>query len=374
MSDFPQNALECFLDRLERGPTDEISPSEISQATVAVAAETLEADMCVLAENENGGLDPVVSQPADWTDTDGFLSPASFPSIIASSRISYLIADRSDVRGASVTASHPEATSTTLKSALVVPFGEEKVLLAGNNEASTFSDADLEHLRLLSRFATVLYEKFETGSIDDHPHDRVTEAASTLSHDGKNYLTIIQGRVELARTDPRPEHFDAIERGCQRLAELIEDTRLLLETGSQATDLEAVQLHDVVQEAWKVEQSADAALWIAPLGTVVAERSRLCQILENLFRNAVTHAGPDVTLKVGMLSEEQGFFVEDDGPGIEPNERESIFKFAYAESEESGIGLNIVQWIATAHEWDISIERGEMGGTRFEFSGVEIVQ
>lgn len=368
------DALDLFLDRLESDYRNGPSGSELLQVTVSVAAETLEADVCLIAEMENGGLEPVESQPTDWTDTDGLLAPASLPSIIASRRISYLIADRSDVRGATESASPPDVTSRTIKSVLIVPYGDEKVLIVGNSQTSTYTDADLELLRLLSGVATAISAHLAPRSVDTQPPDRLKEAASTLSHDGTNFLTIIQGRVELARETPQPEHFDAIDRATQRLADLIEDTKTLLETGSQAMDPEPVQLREVVQETWELEQTEGTELWISPLDTIVAERSRLCQLFENLFRNAVTHAGPDVTVKVGMLSPTQGFFVEDDGPGIEPEERDSVFDFAYAEGEESHLGLPIVQWIAEAHGWDISVSGGDMGGARFEFSGVELVQ
>lgn len=331
MTNLPHDALVRFLDRLECETTDGLSSTELLQATVSGSIEMFEADVCIIAEKANGGLVPVFSQPTDWTDTDGLLAPASLPSVIASRGISYLIADRSDVRGATVPSSLPEATSTTIKSVLVVPFGEERVLIAGNHEASTFTEADLENLNLVSRVATILKKQSEALSTKDHAQDHVTEAGATLSHDGKNFLSIIQGRAQLAREDPQAEHFDAIERASQRMDELIEDTRTLLETGTQATDIEAVPLRVAVEEAWEVEQTDEAEFWMTHLETILAERSRVCQMLENLFRNSVEHAGPAVTITVGMLSEDQGFYVEDDGPGIDPREEDSVLEFAYAE-------------------------------------------
>jgi signal transduction histidine kinase len=44
----------------------------------------------------------------------------------------------------------------------------------------------------------------------------------------------------------------------------------------------------------------------------------------NFFRNAVTHGGADVTVSVGT---EDGIYVADTGPGIDPARRDQIFEF-----------------------------------------------
>jgi signal transduction histidine kinase len=55
-----------------------------------------------------------------------------------------------------------------------------------------------------------------------------------------------------------------------------------------------------------------------------------------------------VTVRVGQLPE--GFYVEDNGPGIPENEREQVFGYGHTTSEEgTGFGLSIVATIADAH-------------------------
>jgi signal transduction histidine kinase len=77
-----------------------------------------------------------------------------------------------------------------------------------------------------------------------------------------------------------------------------------------------------------------------------------------------------VTVTVGSL--EEGFYVEDDGPGVPEAEREDVFDAGYTTSDTgTGFGLSIVHEIATAHGWEVSVTESDAGGARFEFRGVE---
>ncbi|RDZ45612.1 sensor histidine kinase [Haloferax sp. Atlit-10N] len=78
---------------------------------------------------------------------------------------------------------------------------------------------------------------------------------------------------------------------------------------------------------------------------------------------------PGVNVRVGPLDD--GFFVEDDGPGIPPEERERIFESGYStDSRGTGLGLAIVSGVADAHGWEVTATDGENGGARFEFRNV----
>lgn len=65
-----------------------------------------------------------------------------------------------------------------------------------------------------------------------------------------------------------------------------------------------------------------------------------------------------------------GFVVADDGPGIPPEDRETVFEQGYSTAESgTGFGLSIVRAIAQAHGWEIGVTESEWGGARFEIGG-----
>jgi len=70
------------------------------------------------------------------------------------------------------------------------------------------------------------------------------------------------------------------------------------------------------------------------------------------------------TVRVG--GDEQGFYIEDDGPGIDQNVREHILEYGMSTGGGSGFGLAIVRTIIEAHGWEIAVTESATGGARFE--------
>jgi signal transduction histidine kinase len=142
----------------------------------------------------------------------------------------------------------------------------------------------------------------------------------------------------------------------------------LARQGKRVDDTTTVSLGDLVTQAWGcVDYDGNATLDRGDLPTVEADRERLRALLENLFRNAHEHAGPEPTVTVESLPD-GGFAVADDGPGVPTEERDSVFEHGYSTSESgTGFGLSIVNTVAQAHGWDVSLTESESGGARFEF-------
>jgi signal transduction histidine kinase len=117
------------------------------------------------------------------------------------------------------------------------------------------------------------------------------------------------------------------------------------------------------------ERDADAVdVDFETTGRVLADRGRLKRLLENLFRNAGEHGSDRVV--VGDLDD--GFYVADDGPGIPEERREEVFESGHTTSDDgTGFGLAIVERIAEAHGWELTLTEGDSGGARFEFRGVD---
>jgi len=104
--------------------------------------------------------------------------------------------------------------------------------------------------------------------------------------------------------------------------------------------------------------------------TVECDPNLLQHVLENLFRNAPDHNSPPLTVTVGTLDATEtrrGFYVEDDGRGIPPEERQHVFDHGYTTDEDgTGLGLSIVREFVQTHGWEIDVAGSTGGGARFE--------
>jgi len=200
---------------------------------------------------------------------------------------------------------------------------------------------------------------------------RFEEFASTVSHDLRNPLNVVDGRLELAREECDSDHLEDAARAVERMRTLIEDLLALARQGETAIEEGVVDLAAVADDCWRTVETNDATLVAATDRTVRADESRLRQLLENLLRNAVEHGGDGVTITLGDL--DGGFYVEDDGSGIPAEDRERVFDSGYSTTRDgTGFGLAIASEIADAHGWEITVTDGETGGARFEIRGVEL--
>lgn len=203
--------------------------------------------------------------------------------------------------------------------------------------------------------------------------DRLDQFASAISHDLRNPLNVITGRVKLAQDEIDSEHLDSIEASALRMENMIEDMLMLARTGEEIDEWESIELETVVNSCWETVESPDADLEIDVEGTIKGDESRVRQAFENLLRNAIEHGSDEVTIRIGGL--EDGFYVEDDGPGIPQEKRDTVFDVGQTSSESgTGLGLAIVKEIVEAHGWDIEVVEGTDGGARFEIRGVEFVE
>ncbi|WP_435183360.1 ATP-binding protein [Halobellus sp. EA9] len=230
-----------------------------------------------------------------------------------------------------------------------------------------FTDAEKTLIRLMSKWAGYELEHERVTSKLERQNERFDAFASVLAHDLRNPLNVAGGRLELAREEFESEHLDAIASAVDRMDSLIDDVLLLAREGKSVTDTEWVDLGALARESWDVVETPRATLYVETERSVEAEPGRLKQLFENLFRNAVEHAGTGVAITVGDLDDDSGFYVADDGPGIPAEDRDSVFEFGYStDAEGTGYGLAIVRQVVDAHGWSISIAESDGGGARFE--------
>jgi len=215
---------------------------------------------------------------------------------------------------------------------------------------------------------------------------RFDKFASYVSHDLRTPLQVIVGALERAR-EGDTDALDRIERATDRVGEIIEDLSSLSKGDQDATSfseevldaldigVSTTELPSLVENVWQLDSTESATLEIdMPEETeIVAETETVRPLIENLLKNAVDHAGPDVTVRVGTM--DRGFFVADDGPGIPPEERDQIFDEGYTTAEEgSGTGLTIVSETVSQQGWEMDVTESEAGGARFEITECPVVE
>ena len=242
--------------------------------------------------------------------------------------------------------------------------------------------------------------------------DRLEEFAEIVSHDLRSPLTVASGRLELAREECDSDHLDGIGDALDRGQALIDDLLTLAREGDDIDDSVPVSLPQLIEDCWETTETAGARLVVETDRTIRADRTRLKQLLENLFRNSVEHGSTEsrpeagdsvehgstdnrraeragdsvehgsaetveadgarkrgVTVTVGDV--DGGFYVADDGPGVPEDDREKVFDSGYSTAGSTGLGLRIVERVTEAHGWSVRAIESDGGGARFEITGVE---
>ncbi|MFB6189782.1 MAG: PAS domain S-box protein [Halapricum sp.] len=196
-------------------------------------------------------------------------------------------------------------------------------------------------------------------------NDRLEQFTRVLAHDLRNPVQVVRGQLERGDAlDPL-----SIERAIDRIQAIVEDVLAVARSDPLVTDTSALPLTTVARDVWQQFDAPNASLSIESTCTFEGNRARVYRLLDHLFENAVQHGGPSVTITVGSLDD--GFYVEDDGPGIDEGEQERVFEPGYStEPHATGFGLNIVREITEAHGWQIDLA-GTDGGARFEVRGVD---
>jgi len=214
--------------------------------------------------------------------------------------------------------------------------------------------------------------------VTDETHDTDAAARQTA------HLDDIEQAVRTAIVDPVERVRQELDVGTERDdADRLADARRSVETVERAaravrrlardsqppTELETVDVGGVAEETWQALDPEQATLSVELDEVTVADRGRLKDLYEALFENALNHAGPAVTVRIG--SHNDGFFVEDDGPGVDPAETERVLDVGYSSvGRAAGLGLPLVAHVADSFGWVTTVCEGTDGGFRVEFSGL----
>ena len=204
----------------------------------------------------------------------------------------------------------------------------------------------------------------------ERQNERLDQFAKVISHDLRNPLAVIDGYTDLAEQTGEGRHFDTVHDTVAHMVTFLDELLLLSRQGEIVKELQPVPLVTVIEAV--SEGIADDRLLVDVASNVIvmADENRLRQVLDNLLRNARDHNDDNVAVKVGDLPD--GFYIEDDGPGIPQDIRQNVFEAGFStRSNGTGFGLAIIHDIVDAHGWRISVTEAATGGARFEITGVD---
>ena len=188
------------------------------------------------------------------------------------------------------------------------------------------------------------------------------------SHELRTPLSAVRAYAELydrgaaERPDDLERSMKGISRESERMSVLVEDLLLLarLDDG-RPLEREPVELDEVVGEAVETAQAVDPDRAIelhAEPATVLGDRVRLRQIVDNLLANVRAHTPPGTPASVSVRRRNGSaeIAVTDAGPGLDEEHLEHLFeRFYRADPSRArasggvGLGLAIVAAVAEAH-------------------------
>lgn len=201
--------------------------------------------------------------------------------------------------------------------------------------------------------------------------------ASGIAHEIGNPLNSIKTRLHRMRRSEDPQfvkdNLDFLEDQLNRVAEIVHGISQFSQ--QHTTEWELLDLNTILRETVdviKLDQSAeklDIDMNLASdLPATAGVYNQLEQVCLNLLVNAKDAVGNDGVIQVSTFSEHRDLHVvvEDSGPGIPEENRDSIFDAFYTTKDDgTGLGLSISQSIVHAHGGSISVTESELGGALF---------
>ncbi|CAH5651411.1 TPA: two-component system sensor histidine kinase RstB [Enterobacter hormaechei] len=201
-----------------------------------------------------------------------------------------------------------------------------------------------------------------------------------IAHELRTPLVRLRYRLEMSENLTAAES-QALNRDIGQLEALIEELLTYARLDRPQTELHLstpdlpVWLQTHINDVQSVNPQRKLLTAITPGAYGALDMRLMERVLDNLMNNAMRYS--ETTLRIGLdLQGSQAILcVEDDGPGIEPAEREKVFEpFVRLDPSRDratggcGLGLAIVRSIAQTMGGSVCCEASELGGARFVFS------
>ena len=349
--------------------TDEVGTK--IEWTMENVGEHAELDRIVCYREDDGEFVPAYAWCPDGFDPaprpfDDFPEPDLLSTFGNVARGSVPGEDGSESGGDAALAGPP----ATVHVPLVVDWELSGIVAFESDDCRVWADEEVGLYRTLGDLIAHTIARNDRREALRRQAEQLEQFSAVVSHDLRNPLNVLSGYLSLSEEELTPSRYDAMSGAVDRMETLIDDLLMLARRGEAIGDTEPVPIAAVAEDAWDSVRAPNATLTIADeIGRVEADPSRLRQALENLFRNAIDHGGPEVSIEIGPITDDGdvgGMYVADDGPGIPVELVDTVFDSGVSSADSSGIGLAIVDRIVEAHEWDIDVQND--GGAVFELT------
>ncbi len=204
--------------------------------------------------------------------------------------------------------------------------------------------------------------------------------SASLAHEIKNPLASIKGAAEILADEvdidhPKHEFIEIMRSEISRLNNSVEEV-LAYCRGQQAKETdEMAPLGQVMDQVLQVmaptirEKSIRITRDAGRVeGDVMVPSAAMTQVMLNLILNAVDEVPQKGVIKIahGPEADDYLIHVEDNGPGLPPENYDVIFKsFVTFKDGGTGLGLSITRKIIKRLRGTISVGRSDLGGARF---------
>jgi signal transduction histidine kinase len=297
----------------------------------------------------------------------------------------------------------------TLLTTPLLPGGKAiGAIVIRRKEVRPFSDKQIELLRTFADQAVIAIEnvrlfqeiqeksrQLETANERLKDLDRLkSDFVSNVSHELRTPLTAIKGAVDLLlREVPGPlnenqtHYLSRVRSNTQHLAGLINDLLDLAKIEEGKIELKEMRVsvgglvHEIMETVKPIAAEKPVLLEVKvpePSVLVWADRDKVTQVLMNLIGNAIKFTPPQGTVTVSASrdgTEWAQVSVNDNGPGISPDECQKIFQKFYQVSESgglkpkgTGLGLAISKALVELHGGRIWVESEQGRGSTFSFT------
>lgn len=212
----------------------------------------------------------------------------------------------------------------------------------------------------------------------------IGELMASLAHELRNPLASIRGSVDILKKELEPQQFNSeffsiLATETERMSAVVE-SYLGLARKHQGKNIsydaiEVLESTVMMLEARARREQKEIAKYLdtGPV-MLVGDPGELRQIVANLLLNSIQAIGEgarvSITAKIpdslNEIHRNLQISVSDAGPGIDPDQIESIFKPFYSTKEQgTGLGLSIVKRIAENRQWKIEAENNRDEGALF---------